>query len=59
MFALLATYFLLYIVPPSDIWWLEVVRQDKYFVLLLPATLVVFVMFVFVNWVALKYFRSN
>ena len=38
---------------------LDGIARDRYFVLLIPLTLPVFVFVVFINWHALKYFRGE
>ena len=40
-------------------WLLDWIREDRYFVLLVPLLLPVAVAFVFFNWLGLKYLRAN
>jgi hypothetical protein len=47
------------LLPASGVWWLDAIAEDRYFVLLVPVMVPVLVAFVFVNWLGLKYFRTN
>ena len=38
---------------------LDSIKNDSYYALLVPATLPVLVIFFFLNWLSLKFFRHN
>ncbi|KCV67959.1 hypothetical protein H696_05685 [Fonticula alba] len=47
------------LLPPSDDELLSWVRKDRYYGALLPLLMPSIVVFVFLNWLGMKYFRHN
>ena len=47
------------LLPPTGHWLLDWVREDTYYCLLVPNTIVVTVFTIYLNWLGLKFFRHN
>lgn len=47
------------ILPDTGVFWLDNIKYDYYYCLLIPLTLPASVVFVFINWLGLKIFRHN
>ncbi|KAJ2722651.1 hypothetical protein GGI07_003178 [Coemansia sp. Benny D115] len=45
--------------PVTGVWWLDAVKEDRYFCLLVPITGLSFTFAVFWNWLGMKFFRHN
>jgi Phosphatidylinositol N-acetylglucosaminyltransferase subunit Y len=55
MYALLVAEFM----PDTEIWAIDVIKRERYYASLVPASLMVIIMFVIANWTSLKFFRHN
>jgi phosphatidylinositol glycan anchor class Y biosynthesis protein len=46
--------------PPTQFEiWIKNISEDFYYVLLLPITVIVFQIFIYFNWLGMKYFKHN
>jgi type II secretory pathway component PulF len=39
--------------------WLKNISEDFYYIMLLPITIIVFQIFIYFNWLGMKYFKHN
>ncbi|KAI8073906.1 phosphatidylinositol N-acetylglucosaminyltransferase subunit Y-domain-containing protein [Gongronella butleri] len=69
-YALLTCTFLVFVVllywlvgskyaPVTHIDWLDWMRDDDYYCLLVPITAIAFVYFILLNWMGMKFYRHN
>ncbi|ORX52392.1 hypothetical protein DM01DRAFT_1323538 [Hesseltinella vesiculosa] len=45
--------------PMTNIEWLDWLKEDEYYCLLVPITAIVWIYFIIWNWMGMKFFRHN
>lgn len=47
------------LLPDTGVWLLDAVKHDHYYCYLLPACIPATMLFIYINWLSLKFFRHN
>lgn len=47
------------LLPKMGVDVLDAIQEDTHYCLLIPMTVVVFIFFIFINWLSFKFFRHN
>ena len=45
--------------PHFDVWILDAIKDDEYYCILLPMTIVPSVLVLYLNWLGMKFYRHN
>jgi phosphatidylinositol N-acetylglucosaminyltransferase subunit Y len=47
------------ILPRFDVWILDAIKDDEYYCILLPMTIVPSILVLYLNWLGMKFYRHN